>query len=83
MDEQQLDAAIAEVVVGLIQVRRALDPASFRYLIGSIMVEIDEGLEVALERAHRRKPGPTKGNVVPFPGATAGPLSQDHGGVEP
>lgn len=67
MDEQQMDAAIAGVVVGLIQARRALDPASFRYLVGSVMVEIDEGLEVALERAHRRKPGRAEGNVVPFP----------------
>jgi hypothetical protein len=67
MNEQQMDAAIAGVVVGLIQARRALDPASFRYLVGSVMVEIDEGLEAALERAYRRKPGPAEGNVVPFP----------------
>ncbi|CAO4145431.1 hypothetical protein LPLAFNJD_LOCUS1939 [Methylorubrum aminovorans] len=80
MDENQMDIAMAEVVVGLIQVRRALDPASFRDLLGSIMVEIDQGLEVALERAHRRRPA---GNVVPFPGAAAGTSSQDRGGVDP
>lgn len=67
MDEQRMDVAIAEVVVGLIQARRALDPASFRHLVGSVMFEIDEGLEVALERAYRRKPAPAEGNVVPFP----------------
>ncbi|MFC6791273.1 hypothetical protein ACFQE0_17590 [Methylobacterium komagatae] len=63
-----MDAAIAEVVVGLIQVRRALDPATFRDLIGSIMVEIDQGLEVALERTCRRQ---RTDNVVPFPTVTA------------
>ncbi len=67
MDENQMDTAVAEVVVGLIRVRRVLDPATFRDLVGSILVEIDQGAEAALEAAYRRKP---KGNLIPFPGPT-------------
>ncbi len=68
MTEHSLDAAVAEVVTGLMQVRRSVDPATMMDLIGSIMVEIELGLDVAdemaLERRHRRRPGE---NVVPFP----------------
>ena len=74
MDEQQMDAAIAGVVVGLIQARRALDPASFRYLVGSVMVEIDEGLEAALEQAYltpRHRDAPGQGCLMAALGADA------------
>lgn len=73
MDEDRMDAAVAEVVLGLVRARRDLDPDTFRDMVGSIMVEIDQGLEVALERAHRRTTAPREGNVVPFlrpPGQT-------------
>ena len=60
----ELLAAAAEILVGLMQLRRTLDPADFLDLAGSIMVEIDEGIELGLERAHRRRP---EGKVIPFP----------------
>ncbi|MCP1558838.1 UNVERIFIED_ORG: hypothetical protein M2438_002928 [Methylobacterium sp. SuP10 SLI 274] len=61
--DDQLDAGMAEVMTNLIRARRAVDPATFLHLLGSIMVEIDEGMEVALEAAYRRP----EGNVLPFP----------------
>lgn len=68
MTEQSLDAAVAEVVTGLMQVRRRVDPATMMDLLGSIMVEIELGLdvadEIALEMRHRRRSG---GSVLPFP----------------
>lgn len=64
MDENALDAGIAEIVLGLVQVRRRLDPETYRDLLGAIMVEIEQGQEIALERAHRPR---TEGNVVRFP----------------
>lgn len=63
MDERRLDAGVAEVVTGLLHLRRTLDPATYLDLLGAIMVEIEEGMEIALERRHRRQAG----NVVPFP----------------
>lgn len=69
MDERRLDAGVAEVVTGLLHLRRTLDPATYLDLLGAIMVEIEEGMEVALERRHRRK---QEGNVVPFPEAGPG-----------
>ncbi|MEE7490418.1 hypothetical protein [Methylobacterium oryzae] len=66
MDERRLDAGVAEVVTGLLHLRRTLDPATYLDLLGAIMVEIEEGMEVALERRHQRK---AEGNVVPFPPA--------------
>ena len=63
MDERRIDAGVAEVVTGLLHLRRTLDPATYLDLLGAIMVEIEEGMEVALESRHRRRTG----NVVPFP----------------
>lgn len=66
MDERRIDAGVAEVVTGLLHLRRTLDPATYLDLLGAIMVEIEEGLEIALEKEHRRKPVL---NVIPFPSA--------------
>ncbi len=68
MDEERMDAAVAEVIVALVNMRRVLDPDAFLALVGSIMVEIDQGAETALERDLRLRP---QGNVVPFPGPAA------------
>ena len=65
MTDSQTDAGIGEVLVNLMRLRRVLAPADFRDLLGAVMVEIDQGFEVALENAYRRRPS---GNVVPFPG---------------
>ena len=68
MTEHSLDAAVAEVVTGLMQVRRRVDPATMMDLLGSIMVEIELGLdiadEVALKLRHRSR---ASGNVIAFP----------------
>lgn len=66
MDERRLDAGVAEVVTGLLHLRRTLDPSTYMDLLGAIMVEIEEGMEFALENRHRRQAG----NVVPFPRAS-------------
>lgn len=64
------DERIAQVMLGLLRARRALhlDPQTFDDLIGSVMVEIDLGMQVAeeaaLEARYRRK---VEGNVVSFP----------------
>jgi predicted DNA-binding protein (UPF0278 family) len=61
---------IAQVMLGLMRARRALDldPQTFDDLVGSIMAEIDLGMQVAeeaaLEAHYRRK---VEGNVVRFP----------------
>ena len=61
---------IAEVLLGLMRARQALhlDPQTFDDLVGSILVEIDLGMqvaeEVALEAHYRRK---VEGNVVRLP----------------
>lgn len=68
MSEIDLDNQIAQIMVGIIQVRRDLDTESFNALVGAVMIEIDLGMqlaeELALERAMR--PLPT-GNVFMFP----------------
>ncbi|MCJ2105394.1 hypothetical protein MKK70_08375 [Methylobacterium sp. E-041] len=64
------DERIAQVMLGLMRARRALelDPQSFDDMTGSILVEIDLGMQVAeeavLEARYRRK---AEGNVVRFP----------------
>ena len=69
MDEERMDAAVAEVVVGLVRARRDLEPATFRDMVGAIMIKIDQGLELTIERAYRRRPAKQEGNVVLFPTA--------------
>lgn len=66
MTETQGDAGIGEVLVGLMRLRRVLAPADFRDMLGAVMVEIEQGFEVALETEYRRK---AEGNLIPFPGA--------------
>lgn len=64
------DERIAQVMLGLLKARRALhhDPQTFDDLVGSILVEVDLGIQVAeeaaLEACYRRK---VEGNVVRFP----------------
>ncbi len=69
MGDAYVDEQVAQVIVGLIRVRRALDPLTFDNLLGSVLAEIQIGLDVAEERAleevHTRPIGP---NVVRFPG---------------
>ncbi|TXM73741.1 hypothetical protein FV218_11035 [Methylobacterium sp. WL69] len=65
MTEADLDAMLSDAVVGLMNVRRALDPISFEALVGAVAVEIEMGMDLARERAleatHRRR---RDGNVV-------------------
>ncbi|GJD32265.1 hypothetical protein PMNALOAF_3533 [Methylobacterium adhaesivum] len=67
---EETDESIAQVILALMRARRALhlDPQTFDDLVGSIMVEIDLGMQVAeeaaLEASHRRK---VEGNVIRFP----------------
>lgn len=69
---EDADERIAQVVLNLMRARRALsfDPQTFDDLVGSIMVEIDLGMQVAeeaaLEARYRRK---VEGNVLSFPDA--------------
>ncbi|MCJ2046805.1 hypothetical protein MKK58_20020 [Methylobacterium sp. J-078] len=69
---EDTDERIAQVMLGLMRARRALDldPQTFDDLVGSIMVEIDLGMQVAeeaaLEARHRRQ---AEGSVVAFPPA--------------
>ncbi|MGN8094156.1 hypothetical protein [Methylobacterium sp. 22177] len=69
MSDAHVDDQVAQVIVGLIRVRRALDPLTFDNLLGSVLAEIQIGLDVAEEQAleefHTRPIGP---NVVRFPG---------------
>lgn len=68
MSDAYLDEQVAQVMLSLLQVRRALDRASFDSLLGALLAEIQIGLEVAeeqaLEAAHRRR---AFGTVVCFP----------------
>jgi len=70
MDEA-IDARLTEVLLGLMRARRLLDQATFEDLLGAVTVEIDVGIEVAMESAYRRK---MEGNVVPFPPPVEGHL---------
>lgn len=69
MSDAHVDNQVTQVIVGLIRVRRGLDPLTFDSLLGSVMAEIQIGLDVAEERSleefHTRPTGP---NVVRFPG---------------
>ena len=63
MDEA-IDARLTEVFIGLMRARRLLDQATFDDLLGAVTVEIDIGIELALENAYRRR---SEGTIVPFP----------------
>jgi len=65
MSEAALDEQVAKVMLGLIQVRGLLHPDTFGDLLGSVMTEIDQGFEIAMEATFR---GRAEGNVIPFPG---------------
>jgi hypothetical protein len=64
------DERIAQVMLGLLRARRALnhDPQTFDDLIGAVLVEVDLGMQVAEEAALERKHRKAAGNVVSFPG---------------
>lgn len=70
MSETDFDAQVARVMLGILQVRRVLAPEDLDALLGSVMAEIEIGLDVAEERAmeeaHRR---PSGANVIRFSGA--------------
>jgi len=65
ISEAELNAMLSDAVVGLMNVRRGLDPLSFEALLGAVAVEIEIGMDLARERAmettHRRR---RDGNVV-------------------
>ena len=63
MTEADIDKRVAEVLTGLLQVRRVVDGETYVDLLGAVMVEIEQGFEVAMENAHRRR---SSGNVIPF-----------------
>lgn len=77
MRNGDLDDRVGEVVAALVRVSRMLGTEDVEDLLGSLMVEIDLGMqlaeEAALERKMRRRPG---GKVVPFP-VTASMLPRD------
>lgn len=68
MDEGDIDARVAQVLVGLMQVRRALYPASLDALLGAVLAEIRLGIDLveerALEHGLRRR---IEAIVLPFP----------------
>ncbi len=57
------------MLVSLLRLRRVLAPTDFRDMLGVVMIEIEQGFEVALENAYRRRP---PGNVIPFPAPVSG-----------
>ncbi|MCJ2052826.1 hypothetical protein [Methylobacterium sp. J-070] len=75
MSEADADAGIAEVVAGLMRLRRHLDGATFADLLGAVQVEIETGDEILVERACRR-PVVDGGTVVAFPATNR----RGHGG---
>ncbi|MGU3465564.1 hypothetical protein ACLBXO_11980 [Methylobacterium sp. C33D] len=68
MTDSQTDANIGDVLIGLMRLRRVLASSDFQDLLGAVLVEIEQGLELALEAEYRRK---AEGNLIPFPGAIA------------
>jgi hypothetical protein len=61
-----VDARIAEIVLGLIRLSRLLPPDDMDSLLGSVAVEVETGMEIVEERRLTRR---ADGNVVAFPGA--------------
>ena len=65
MNEADLDAMPSDAVVGLMNVRRGLDPVSFEALVEAVAAWIETGTDHACERAleasHRRR---RDGNAV-------------------
>ncbi len=60
-----IDARIAEVIMGLVRLSRLLPPDDMDNLLGSVAVEVETGLELVEERRLTRS---ADANVVPFPG---------------
>ena len=72
MNEAALDEQVVQVMLGLLRVRRAVDPHTFDCLVGALLTEIQVGMDIAeeqaLEKVYRRPAGE---NVIRFP--VAGP----------
>ncbi|TXN07504.1 hypothetical protein FV222_02245 [Methylobacterium sp. WL103] len=68
MSRNSADEQIVMVLTDLMRARLALDPQTFGALIGSILTEVDLGMqlaeELAMEAKFRRR---SEGNVVAFP----------------
>ncbi|TXM73125.1 hypothetical protein FV218_11900 [Methylobacterium sp. WL69] len=68
MSRDTADEQIGTVLMDLMRARRTLDPQTFDDLIGSILTEVDMGMqladEMALEAKFRRR---TESNVISFP----------------
>jgi hypothetical protein len=62
---EDIDARIAEVLMGLVRLSRLLPPDDMDSLLGAVAVEVETGMELVEERRHTRK---TDANVVTFPG---------------
>ncbi|MCP1548435.1 MULTISPECIES: hypothetical protein [Methylorubrum] len=66
---EDVEARIAEVVMGLVRLSRLLPPDDMDSLLGAVAVEVETGMELVEERRLTRR---ADGNVVAFPG-TWGP----------
>ncbi|SDM47810.1 hypothetical protein SAMN05216360_102208 [Methylobacterium phyllostachyos] len=62
---EDVDARIAEVIVGLVRLSRLLPPEDLDNLLGAVAVEVETGMELVEERRLTRR---VDGNVVTFPG---------------
>jgi hypothetical protein len=62
---EDVDARIAEVIMGLVRLSRLLSPDDMDSLLGAVAVEVETGMELIEERRHTRR---ADGNVVSFPG---------------
>lgn len=61
---EDIEARIAEVVMGLVRLSRLLPPDDMDSLLGAVAVEVETGMELVEERRLVRR---TEGNVVAFP----------------
>lgn len=59
-----VDARIAEIILGLVRLSRLLPPDDMESLLGSVAVEVETAMELVEERRLARRAG---GNVVAFP----------------
>ncbi|GJD58086.1 hypothetical protein [Methylobacterium dankookense] len=62
---EDVDARVAEVIMGLVRLSRLLPPDDMDSLLGAVAVEVETGMELVEERRHTRR---TDANVVSFPG---------------
>jgi len=60
-----VDARIAEIILGLVRLSRLLPTDDMDSLLGSVAVEVETGMELVEERRLTRR---ADGNVVAFPG---------------